>query len=167
MSMENEKNAAALASALGGLKGPLMKVAQLLSTIPDALPAEYAEELATLQMQAPPMGWAFVKRRMAAELGPDWQTKFAAFSHEAAAAASLGQVHKARALDGRELAAKLQYPDMQSAVEADLTAASSSRSTSAATGRSRLSRSIRDRARLREELDYAEAHMALYGDAEG
>ena len=65
----------ALATALGGLKGPLMKVAQLLSTIPDALPPEYAEELAKLQMHAPPMGWVFVKRRMAAELGPDWETQ--------------------------------------------------------------------------------------------
>jgi predicted unusual protein kinase regulating ubiquinone biosynthesis (AarF/ABC1/UbiB family) len=167
MSMENEKNAAALAGALGGMKGPLMKVAQLLSTIPDALPAEYAEELATLQMQAPPMGWAFVKRRMAAELGPDWQTKFAAFSHEAAAAASLGQVHKARALDGRELAAKLQYPDMQSAVEADLTqlrvALAIHRRIDSAVDTSEVAAEIADR--LREELDYGlEArHTRLYG----
>ena len=64
-------NAAALARALGGLKGPLMKVGQLLSTIPDALPPDYAAELSKLQSQAPPMGWAFVKRRMIAELGPD------------------------------------------------------------------------------------------------
>mgnify|MGYP000214372785 CR=1 FL=1 len=61
LTLDREKNAAALASALGGLKGPLMKVAQLLATIPDALPPEYAEQLATLQAQAPPMGWAFVK----------------------------------------------------------------------------------------------------------
>ena len=58
-------NAVALTKALGGLKGPLMKVAQLLSTIPDAIPAEYAEELAKLQNEAPPMGAAFVRRRMA------------------------------------------------------------------------------------------------------
>ena len=62
-------NALGLAAALGGLKGPIMKVAQLLATIPDALPAEYAAELTKLQSQAPPMGWAFVKRRMSAELG--------------------------------------------------------------------------------------------------
>ena len=53
-----------LAAALGGLKGPIMKVAQLMATIPDALPPEYAAELTKLQSQAPPMGWAFVKRRM-------------------------------------------------------------------------------------------------------
>ena len=113
-------NAIGLAAALGGLKGPIMKVAQLLATIPDALPAEYAAELTKLQSQAPPMGWAFVKRRMSAELGADWETKFKRFEHHPAAAASLGQVHRARALDGSELACKLQYPDMQSAVEADL-----------------------------------------------
>ncbi len=89
-----------LKAILGGLKGPIMKVAQFLSTVPDALPEEYARELAALQANAPPMGWAFVKRRMAAELGPEWQSRFAAFSHEAAAAASLGQVHRARLHDG-------------------------------------------------------------------
>jgi predicted unusual protein kinase regulating ubiquinone biosynthesis (AarF/ABC1/UbiB family) len=69
MDLDNGKNASELAAALGGLKGPLMKVAQLLSTIPDALPPEYTTELAKLQASAPPMGWAFVKRRMRAELG--------------------------------------------------------------------------------------------------
>src|SRR5437763_1906990 len=68
----------------------------------------------------PPMGWPFVRRRMASELGPDWQKRFASFEREAARAASLGQVHRAVGLDGRLLACKLQYPDMQSAVEADL-----------------------------------------------
>ena len=72
-------NAAALAAALGGLKGPIMKVAQLLATIPEALPAEYAQELSQLQSQAPPMGPAFVRRRMVAELGPDWAARFTSF----------------------------------------------------------------------------------------
>src|SRR5271167_2174145 len=109
-----------LRAILGGLKGPLMKVAQFLSSIPDALPAEYAMELAQLQSNAPAMGWSFVRRRMANELGPDWQSKFACFSQEASAAASLGQVHRARLPDGTEVACKLQYPDMPSTVEADL-----------------------------------------------
>src|SRR6516165_8289324 len=125
LALDRGKNAIELAAALGGLKGPIMKVAQLMATIPDALPAEYAAELMKLQSEAPPMGWAFVKRRMAAELGADWQTKFASFEHHPAAAASLGQVHRARAHPsaqdgGTELACKLQYPDMQSEVEADL-----------------------------------------------
>lgn len=109
-----------LMEQLGDLKGPLLKVAQLLATIPNVLPKEYAAELQKLQSQAPPMGWLFVRRRMMAELGPDWEKKFKSFEKEAAAAASLGQVHKAVAHDGTKLACKLQYPDMISAVEADL-----------------------------------------------
>ncbi len=167
LALDREKNAADLTAALGGLKGPLMKVAQLLSTIPDALPPEYAEKLAQLQMQAPPMGWAFVRRRMAAELGADWERKFASFSKEAAASASLGQVHKAEALDGEPLASKLQYPDMQSAVEADLNQLrmllSVHKRFDPAIDTSEIAEEIS--ARLREELDYElEArHMALYG----
>ena len=102
--IDNEKQAAELAAALGGLKGPLMKVAQLLSTIPDAIPPEYATELAQLQADAPPMGWPFVKRRMSAELGRDWQSRFAEFDRAPAAAASLGQVHRAVSKDGAPLA---------------------------------------------------------------
>jgi predicted unusual protein kinase regulating ubiquinone biosynthesis (AarF/ABC1/UbiB family) len=164
---ERDKEAAALAVALGGLKGPIMKVAQLLATIPEALPAEYAAELGQLQSHAPPMGWPFVRRRMAAELGPDWETKFASFEHEAAASASLGQVHRAVSHDGRLLAAKLQYPDMQSAVEADLKQLailfSIHRRMRPAIETSEMLKEIS--ARLREELDYAlEAkHMRLYG----
>jgi predicted unusual protein kinase regulating ubiquinone biosynthesis (AarF/ABC1/UbiB family) len=163
---ERDRDAAALAAALGGLKGPIMKVAQLLATIPEALPAEYAAELGQLQSHAPPMGRSFVRRRMAAELGPDWETKFASFEHEAAASASLGQVHRALSHDGRALACKLQYPDMQSAVEADLVQLAALFQLHArmrpAIDTSEMLKEIS--ARLREELDYdLEArHMRLY-----
>ena len=120
LKINRDDHANALKQALGNLRGPLMKVAQLLSTIPDALPPEYARELQQLQANAPPMGWPFVKRRMQAELGPDWEDKFEGFPRTAAAAASLGQVHKAVTKKGEVVACKLQYPDMQSAVEADL-----------------------------------------------
>src|SRR6266536_4733821 len=120
ITLDRGKNASDLAAALGGLKGPIMKVAQLMATIPDLLPPEYVEELQKLQSDAPPMGWPFVKRRMMAELGATWQEKFADFEHKPAAAASLGQVHRARAHDGALLACKLQYPHLQSAVDADL-----------------------------------------------
>ena len=165
--IDRGRHAQDLKMALGGLKGPLMKVAQIMATIPDALPSEYAGELRELQSNAPPMGWLFVKRRMAAELGPDWQKGFKAFTKEAAAAASLGQVHRAEGLDGADLACKLQYPDMASAVEADL-------------GQLKLVSAIYERydraistgeiqaeiaARLREELDYEREarNMRLYG----
>ncbi len=118
--IDRSRHAEDLKHALGGLKGPLMKVAQIMSTVPDMLPREYVEHLAELQSNAPPMGWLFVRRRMAAELGANWSTRFENFTHEAAAAASLGQVHRAVGPDGRDLACKLQYPDMASAVEADL-----------------------------------------------
>ncbi len=120
MNRDRAASARDLAAALGGLKGPIMKVAQLLSTIPEALPKEYARELGQLQSQAPPMGPAFVRRRMSAELGRDWQERFDSFEIQSAASASLGQVHRARGATGQRLACKLQYPDMQSAVEADL-----------------------------------------------
>src|ERR1700731_3784676 len=115
--LDRSRNAAELAAALGGLKGPIMKVAQLMATIPDALPPEYVTELQKLQSQAPPMGWAFVKRRMTAELGAGWQHRFSSFDHHPAAAASLGQVHRAQSPSGAPIACKLQYADMQSAVE--------------------------------------------------
>jgi predicted unusual protein kinase regulating ubiquinone biosynthesis (AarF/ABC1/UbiB family) len=159
-------NAAALAAALGGLKGPIMKVAQLMATIPDLLPPEYASELTKLQSDAPPMGWAFVKRRMTAELGVDWQQRFANFEHRPAAAASLGQVHRAVGHDGSELACKLQYPDMQSAVEADLRQLewlfAIHRRMDPAIDTTEISKEIG--ARVREELDYEREakHVALY-----
>jgi predicted unusual protein kinase regulating ubiquinone biosynthesis (AarF/ABC1/UbiB family) len=159
-------NAAGLSAALGGLKGPIMKVAQLMATIPDLLPVEYATELTKLQSEAPPMGWAFVRRRMMAELGPDWESKFARFEHKPAAAASLGQVHRARAHDGTQLACKLQYPDMKSAVEADLIQLdwlfAIRRRMDSAIDTSEVAKEIG--ARLREELDYEREakHVALY-----
>jgi predicted unusual protein kinase regulating ubiquinone biosynthesis (AarF/ABC1/UbiB family) len=118
--INREQHASDLRAALGGLKGPLMKVAQILATIPDALPKEYVNELSHLQADAPSMGWLFVKRRMKAELGENWLTYFNNFDKQASAAASLGQVHFAEDINGKKLACKLQYPDMSSAVQADL-----------------------------------------------
>jgi predicted unusual protein kinase regulating ubiquinone biosynthesis (AarF/ABC1/UbiB family) len=166
--LDRERHAADLKAALGGIKGPLMKVAQLLATIPDALPEEYVRELIQLQANAPAMGWPFVRRRMMGELGPEWPGRFRSFEHEAARAASLGQVHRAVALDGTALACKLQYPEMASAVEADL------RQLKLAMGlyerydrtvsTAEIHAEIADR--LREELDYAReaAHLRLYGE---
>ena len=166
ITLDRGRNAMELAAALGGLKGPIMKVAQLMATVPDALPPEYAAELTKLQSQAPPMGWAFVKRRMIAELGPDWPAKFASFEHHPAAAASLGQVHRARAHDGSDLACKLQYADMQSAVEADLRQLglifAIHRRMDPAIDTTEIAKEIG--ARIREELDYRREakHVELY-----
>jgi len=165
-SRDHGKEATQLRIALGGLKGPLMKVAQLLASIPDALPPEYTAELMQLQANAPAMGWPFVRRRMAAELGADWQSKFGGFERNAAAAASLGQVHRATSLDGKKLACKLQYPEMQSAVEADLQQLklifAIHRRMDPVIDTSQIVEEIG--ARLREELDYEReaAHIQLY-----
>ena len=164
---DKARHAEDLRAVLGGLKGPMMKVAQFLSTVPDALPAEYAEQLAELQANAPPMGWPFVRRRMTGELGPEWEKKFKSFGHEAAAAASLGQVHRARLPDDTEVACKLQYPDMPSTMEADL----KQLKLAMAVYRRMDNAIIQDDIyvelveRLREELDYTReaAQMRLYG----
>jgi predicted unusual protein kinase regulating ubiquinone biosynthesis (AarF/ABC1/UbiB family) len=159
-------NAEALARALGGLKGPIMKVAQLVATIPDVVPPEYAAELQKLQSQAPPMGAAFVKRRMMAELGPQWRERFAEFDLKPAAAASLGQVHRATTLEGVQLACKLQYPDMESAVEADISQLdilfALHRRMDPVIDTTEIAKEIG--ARVREELDYIREakHIALY-----
>lgn len=162
-------NAAVLAQALGGLKGPIMKVAQLLATIPDLIPPEYAAELQKLQSEAPPMGAAFVKRRMQAELGPQWQSRFGSFDLTPSAAASLGQVHRATTKEGEAIACKLQYPDMQSAVEADLKQLewvfAVHRRMDPAIDTREIAKEIGER--VREELDYEREarHAALYAQA--
>ena len=166
LDLDKEKHAEELKRALGGLKGPLMKVAQIMSTVPDMLPEEYITELAELQSNAPAMGWLFVRRRMLSELGSDWQERFECFEKDAAAAASLGQVHKAVHPDGRTLACKLQYPDMKSVVEADLRQLrfifSLYHRYDKAVDPGDMYREISDR--LREELDYGleRRHLLLY-----
>ena len=156
-----------LMESLGELKGPLLKIAQLLATIPEALPKEYVQELQKLQSHAPSMGWPFVRRRMMTELGPDWEKKFRSFDKEASAAASLGQVHKAVTHDGANVACKLQYPDMESAVIADLKQLKMLLGVFEKYDQSVSTSEIQKEigARLHEELDYKlEArHMQLYG----
>ncbi len=165
--IDKPQHARQLMEQLGDLKGPLLKVAQLLATIPNVLPKEYAAELQKLQSQAPPMGWLFVRRRMMAELGPDWEKRFKSFEKEAAAAASLGQVHKAVTHKGEHVACKLQYPDMISAVEADLKQLRLIMGVFEKYDQSVLTEGIQQEIadRLYEELDYElEArHERLYG----
>jgi len=166
--INREIHASELREAIGNLKGPLMKVAQILATIPDAIPEEYAEELRQLQADAPSMGPPFVRRRMAGELGAEWRSKFNTFDLNAAHAASLGQVHRASLFDGRDVAVKLQYPQMSAAVEADLKQLrliiAVYKRYDSAIQPEHIQEEIADR--LREELDYSlEArHMAFYNN---
>lgn len=118
--VNEELYAQKLRQSFGNLKGPFMKMAQFLATIPDALPQEFAKEFLTLQSNAPSMGEGFVRRRMAGELGASWRDSFQEFSLQASYAASLGQVHQAFNEQGEKLAVKLQYPDMETAISTDL-----------------------------------------------
>ena len=166
LSVDHESLAEDLTHALGSLKGPVMKIAQMLASIPDSIPSEYASEFLQLQANAPAMGWPFVRRRMAAELGKNWQENFTTFHPEASFAASLGQVHKAESKEGELLACKLQYPDMSSTVEADLTQLKIILSLYEASLNAIKTEEIYKeiKTRLWEELDYElEAkHIALY-----
>jgi predicted unusual protein kinase regulating ubiquinone biosynthesis (AarF/ABC1/UbiB family) len=99
---------------LGELKGGAMKLGQALSIFEAALPPELAEPyratLTKLQESAPPLPARTVHQVLAEDLGPEWRSRFESFSDEPAAAASIGQVHRAVWSDGRPVAVKIQYP---------------------------------------------------------
>ena len=118
------RTAEQLFAVLGELKGGAMKFGQALSVfeaaIPDALAAPYREALTKLQSAAPPMSPRSVQRVLDEQLGSGWRRRFADFSDEPAAAASIGQVHRAVWHDGREVAVKVQYPGADEALRSDL-----------------------------------------------
>ncbi|MBS2026973.1 MAG: AarF/ABC1/UbiB kinase family protein [Deltaproteobacteria bacterium] len=106
-------------ATLGELKGAAMKLGQALSMDPDALPPELRAVIARLQNQAPPVAYEEIATVIEAELGGPPEARFAEFDHTPLAAASLGQVHRARLQDGREVAVKVQYPGIVDAIESD------------------------------------------------
>ncbi|HTR91264.1 MAG TPA: AarF/ABC1/UbiB kinase family protein [Trebonia sp.] len=110
---------------LGELKGGAMKLGQALSIFEAALPPElagpYRATLTKLQESAPPLPVATVHRVLAADLGDDWRDSFASFDDTPAAAASIGQVHRAVWQDGRAVAVKIQYPGAGRALISDFT----------------------------------------------
>lgn len=118
------RTAEQLFQVLGQLKGGAMKLGQALSVFEAALPEEiaapYRAALTKLQEAAPPLPAATVHAVLAAQLGPDWRDSFADFNDKPAAAASIGQVHRATWHDGREVAVKIQYPGAGQALLGDL-----------------------------------------------
>jgi predicted unusual protein kinase regulating ubiquinone biosynthesis (AarF/ABC1/UbiB family) len=120
-----QRTADQLFKVLGELKGGAMKFGQALSVFEAALPEEvagpYRAALTKLQEAAPPMPAASVHSALAQRLGPDWRELFASFEDKPAAAASIGQVHRAVWHDGREVAVKVQYPGAGEALLSDLT----------------------------------------------
>jgi predicted unusual protein kinase regulating ubiquinone biosynthesis (AarF/ABC1/UbiB family) len=119
-----QRTAEHLFSVLGQLKGGAMKFGQALSVFEAALPEElagpYRAALTKLQESAPPMPAASVHKALATELGPDWRERFREFDDAPAAAASIGQVHRAIWSDGRVVAVKVQYPGAGAALVSDL-----------------------------------------------
>lgn len=113
------KSSRQLKEELLKLKGPLMKLGQAISMQDHILPKELVEELSTLQMQAPGMHPSLARAQFRASLGKTPEEVFARFVPEPFAAASLGQVHRATTKDGREVAVKIQYPAMASAIKND------------------------------------------------
>ena len=109
-----------MAAALGDLKGAAMKLGQILSSDPELLPPEMAKALTVLQRQAPPMPYTKVRQILESEWGDDGLSLFELIEEEPLGAASLGQVHKGRLKDGRQVAIKVQYPGIRDSLEGDL-----------------------------------------------
>jgi aarF domain-containing kinase len=101
------------------LRGAAMKVGQTLASFPDIVPREFVETLEQLQFRAPPMHWSLLREMVSNELGDDPENLFASFDKRAFAAASLGQVHRARLKSGEEVAVKIQYPGIARTIRED------------------------------------------------
>ena len=141
----------------GQLKGALMKLAQMASYVSDGLPAEYRTLLAQLQSQAPPVEFAAIRAALERELDAPLEKRFAELDPVPLAAASIGQVHRGRLRDGREVAVKVQYPGIDRAIQTDLDHADWLYTMVGAFYPSLETGPVVDelRARLSEELDYA------------
>ncbi|MEW6426917.1 MAG: AarF/ABC1/UbiB kinase family protein [Thermodesulfobacteriota bacterium] len=109
-----------LFGTMGYLRGAIMKVGQMLASLPDLLPEAFADTLAALHFEAPSMHYSLIREVVQDELGAEPDEVFAAFDRRAFAAASLGQVHRARLRTGEEVAVKIQYPNIAATIRADM-----------------------------------------------
>jgi aarF domain-containing kinase len=116
----NLEAALKLFGAMGYLRGAVMKVGQMLANLPEVVPEEFAEVLSALHFEAPPMHYALVREVFLDEFGREPEEMFASFDRQAFAAASLGQVHRARLKSGEEVAVKIQYPGIARTIRTDL-----------------------------------------------
>src|SRR2546426_3471653 len=118
--LQHQRSANRVLETAASLGGALIKACQFASTRPDLLPAVYIRTLAPLQDRMPPRSWSEIEKAITRELGQRPTDVFAEIEREPVAAASIAQVHRARLHDGREVAVKVQYPDIENLVETDL-----------------------------------------------
>jgi ubiquinone biosynthesis protein len=160
--LAHQRNAARILETAVALRGPFMKLVQLLAVQGEMLPDEYLEALSTLHDKAPPLPWADVRPVLEAELGRPPERVFGSIDPRPIAAASLGQVYAGRLPDGTPVAVKVQYPGVREAVETDLRALRRLMRTQKRLGADLLGLAGFDHedtfadlaGRLREELDY-------------
>jgi predicted unusual protein kinase regulating ubiquinone biosynthesis (AarF/ABC1/UbiB family) len=146
-----------IAETLGELKGAAMKLGQMASIQADFLPKEISGALRKLQREAPPMSYEVIAEQIERELGSIPESLFSRFDPEPFAAASIGQVHRARTDDGREVVVKVQYPGVDASVDSDLMHLKLALKASGLvrTTKKNLDELFQEiRARLHEELDY-------------
>jgi predicted unusual protein kinase regulating ubiquinone biosynthesis (AarF/ABC1/UbiB family) len=162
-------NARRMADELAHLRGAAMKMGQMLSMdAGDLLPRELSEVLARLRDSAQPMPPHQLKRVLTRNWGPDWLRTFERFDARPMAAASIGQVHRARTKDGRELAIKVQYPGVRDSIDSDVDNLASLIALSglAPKGLDLKPMLAEVKRQLRDEADYARegAMMTRFGD---
>ncbi len=114
------ENAQKVVKTMGEMKGAAMKLGQMLSVAPDLLPKEVRDELGALHRDAPPMPYEAVAEAIEAGLGTPITELFSYFDPEPLGSASIGQVHRAKTFDGREVAIKIQYPGILDTLDADI-----------------------------------------------
>ena len=120
--LAHRRGAGRLLDTAEALGGTLIKAGQFASTRPDLLPAPYVETLSSLQDRVPPQPRTVIEEAVARDLGRPISEVFSEFDGRPIAAASVAQVHRARLRDGREVAVKVQYPEVAALIEADLDA---------------------------------------------
>ena len=161
-------NGERIAETLGELKGAVMKVGQMASIATDILPKEMSDALGKLQREAPPMPFSLIESQIRSEFGASPESLFSRFDPEPFAAASIGQVHRARTDDGREVIVKVQYPGVDESCDSDLAHLKIALRASGLIKMERKTlnavlRELRDR--LHEELDYCNEadNVRLFG----
>ena len=150
----NRKAAGQIRAELESLKGPVMKLGQILSTQFHFMPEEALSELAKLQMRAPAMHATLARAQFKASFGKFPEEVFRSFTEEPFAAASLGQVHRAVTKHGQEVAVKIQYPAIRKAIEDDFKLLRSAAFPARVTGHATESMIAEIEAGMLQETDY-------------